>query len=123
MSTTPRQRLDAIKRGRDYLADHEWYQQGYFKDDGEVADYNVCDVIGALAMANGWVSEEEDSLIVDDELLDDAIGELNADLPYLYDDIVALNDALTAKKYALEQMDKTITRLSSIRYVTFSGVR
>jgi hypothetical protein len=124
MSTTPGQRLEAIKRGRDYLCDHEWYQQGYFEySDDDVADYNVCDVIGALAMANGWVSEDEESLIDGGELLDAAIDELNSDLPHLYDDIVALNDAATAKKHVIEQMDKTIARLASIKYVAFSGVR
>lgn len=121
MSVTTDQRLEAIKRGRDYLQDHEWCQQTYFKYDDDGPDYTICDVIGALAAANGWIKDDEDNPITDNDVLDEAVAELNADLPHQYDDIVALNDAATEKRHVIDQMNKTLVRLAALN-VAPSGV-
>ena len=119
--TTNSQRLAAIRAGRDHLASCDWIREEYFglRDDG-VPVFTMCDVVGALAAANGWIDETADDPVVRTDLLQDTIMELNIDLPDRFDDITTLNDAAVSKQQVLDQMDVTIRRLEPAPGVGFS---
>lgn len=119
-TTTNRQRAVAIRAGRDYLRDHGWIREEYCGYDDGVPDFSVCDVVGAIAAANGWVDVTTDEVVVRTDLLLDVLMELNIDLDDRFDDITVLNDAAVDKQQVLDQMDMTIRRLDSGPAVGFS---